>query len=235
MSNKKPIILLGVKQESRYLMVAAESQGREIVAMVDRFYVGQTIDDLPVIASDLDLLDPSSHLYKTKDDYDWFVSTHFVGRTNVKKDEENSWLLRNQRADIAQKANLNLINIQHANSFVDPTSKLGKNVYIGWGCYIGAYSTIGDFNIIGMNVAFGHHITTGDFCMIFNSVISGGTTIGNNVVLGYSVDVVRPGPEPTTIGNNVIVAPGTIVSKSIPDDTILFQQGKTRKNIHFIM
>jgi UDP-3-O-[3-hydroxymyristoyl] glucosamine N-acyltransferase len=235
MSDKKPIVLIGVRQENRHLIVAAESQGRKIVAMVDRFYVGQNIDDLPVIASDLDLLDPSSDIYKTKDDYDWFIATVFTGTTNVKKDEENTWLLRNQRAEIAQKANLNLINIQHANSFVDPTCKLGKNIYIGWGCYVGAYSNIGNFNFFGMNAGLGHHISTGDFCTLYNSMIGGGTTIGNNVVLGYSVDVARRGTSPTIIGNNVIVAPGTTILKSVPNDTILFSDGKTLKNRHFLV
>lgn len=234
MSNK-PIILIGCRQENRHIIVAAESKGQKIVAMVDRFYAGQTIDGLPVIASDLDLLDTKSKIFKTKDDYDWFVNTVFTGVTNVKNDEENIWLLRNQRAEIAKSAELNLINIQHANSFVDPTTKLGKNIYIGWGCYIGSYSSIGDYNFFGMNTGFGHHIITGQFVTMYNSIIGGNTVIGNNVVMGYSVNVSKSGKESTVIGNNVIIAPGSTIMRSIPDNKIVFANGRNLSNKDFVM
>jgi len=230
----KPIILIGVRQDNRAFIAAAESQGRTVAGFLDKFYVGQTIDQLPVIASELDLLDHKSKIYQDKDNYDWFVSTIFTGITNTRVENENNWLLRNSRAEIATQANLNLINIQHANSFVDPSCTLGKNIYIGWGSYFGGYCTIGNFNYFGYNCGLGHHVNIGDFCTLINTVSVGNVNIGKNVFLGPGTTISRRGKSNTTIEDNVIVAPGVTVVKSIPKNTVLLSQGKTLKNQHFV-
>jgi len=236
MSDKKPIILIGVRQENRQCIAAVESMGRKVIGFVDRFYVGQTIENLPVLASELDLLDHNSKLFQDKDNYDWFISTIFNGLANHKLDNENSWLLRKHRAEIAIKANLNLINIQHANSYVDPTTKLGRNIYIGWGTYIGGYCDIGDFNYFGYNCGMAHHSTVGNFCTIVGpATFTGDTTIGNNVFIGPGNIITRTKKSKVAIGDNVIISPGSTIIRSIENNRIYFSNGRTLPNKNFVL
>lgn len=236
MSCQKPIILIGCRQDNYTVKRAAESTGRTIAGIVDRFYLGQVKDTIPVIASDLDLLDESSWIYQSKDQYDWFVNTIFTGSTDVHDDNHNSWLLRNQRADIAKSARLNLTNIQHQNTYIDPTATIGKNLYIGWGTYIGANCNIGNFNYFAYNCGLPHHITIGDLCTFAGGTIFvGNTTVGNNVFMGPGVILSRTARRSTVVGNNVIIAPGTAVMRSIADNKIYFARGKTLNNQHFVL
>jgi UDP-3-O-[3-hydroxymyristoyl] glucosamine N-acyltransferase len=236
MSDKKPIILIGVRQENRQCIAAVESMGRKVIGFVDRFYVGQTIENLPVLASELDLLDHNSKLFQDKDNYDWFVSTIFNGLANHKLDNENSWLLRNHRAEIANTAKLNLINIQHANSYVDPTTKLGRNIYIGWGTYIGGYCDIGDFNYFGYNCGIAHHAITGNLCTIIGpATFIGNTTIGDNVFMGPGTNISGSKKIKVTIGDNVIISPGSTIMRPIDNNCIYFSNGRTLPNKNFVL
>lgn len=236
MMGTKPIILIGSRQDNYAVQRAATSTGRTVVGIVDRFYIGQTKDSIPVIASDLDLLDETSEIYKNKDDYDWFVNTIFTGTANVKNNDQNSWFLRNQRAMIAEQARLNLISIHHQNSYIDPTAKIGKNVFVGWGTYIGAHCNIGDFNFFAYNCGLPHHITTGNFCTFAGTTtFIGNTVIGRNVFVGPGVTFSKTVKNDTVIGNNVIITPGTTVMRSIEDSKIYFSNNRKLPNRHFVM
>jgi acetyltransferase-like isoleucine patch superfamily enzyme len=231
---QKPILLIGVRTDNRGVLSTIEAMGRTVAGFVDKFYVGQTIDNVPVIASELELLDTNSKLYQEKDNYDWFVSTIFTGVTNVKVDNENSWLLRNGRAEIARKANLNLINVRHPNSFIDPTCIVGTNNFIGWGCYFGGYCKIGDFNFFGYNCGLALHVYVGDFCTLIGSTFSvSNVTIGDNVFMGPTVTISKTTPDFVNIGNNVIIAAGSTIMRSIDNNRILFANGRTLTNKKF--
>ena len=63
--------------------------------------------------------------------------------------------------------------------------------------------------------------TLGEFCRLYPGVIVGSTpqgvsTIGNNVWIGGGVKIIGN----ITVGNNVIIAPNSVVSKSIPSNSI---------------
>lgn len=230
----KPIILIGSRQDNLAIVRAAESKGRIIAGIVDRFYVGQNIDGFEVIASDLDLLDSSTAICKQRHEYDWFVNTIFTGVTDTDNDNANSFLLRNQRAAMARTAGLTLTNIIHANSYVDTTAVLGENIFVGWGTAIGGYCRIGNFNFIPYNCGFAHHIITGDFCtFIGNNTVIGNTKFGNNVFVGPGVTFSKTKIDPISIGNNVIVAPGVTVLKSIADNKIYLPNYRTATNHTF--
>lgn len=236
MDNQKPIILIGCRQDNYAVKRAIESMGRTIVGIADRFYLGQTKDEIPVVASDLDLLDENSWLFKNRNNYDWFVSTIFTGATEIKNSNHNSWLLRNERVKIADYAKVNLINVIHSNSYVDPLAVLGKNIYVGWGTYIGANCKIGNFNFFAYNCGLPHHISTGDLCTFAGTTtFVGNTVVGNNVFAGPGVVFSRTSQCNVVVGNNVIIAPGSIIMRSIASDKIYFANGKTLNNQHFTL
>jgi len=230
----KPIILIGTRQDIHIPIRTAQSSGREIIAIVDRFYVGKEIEGIPVIASDLDLLDTSSSLYKNKDSYDWFIATFFGGTTNITNDNENVWALRQERYNLAKKAGITLTNLISRQGYVDPTTTMGENNIFGFGSYTGAHCSIGNFNTVGYNVGLSHHIKLGNFnTFAGGNNIVGGVKLHDNIVIGAGCNISKRATKDTIIGSNVIISPGMTIMKSVPDNTIIFPNGKTRTNKHF--
>lgn len=232
----KPIILIGNRQDNRQIAAAIESTGRKIHGIVDRYFVDQECDGIPVITSDLDLADYNSSLYKSRHDYDWFVATLFTGITNTKKDSENTWLLRQERIRLAESAGLNLTNIIHANAYVDPTARLGKNILVGWNSYVGGNCVLKDFTYIAAYVGLAHHITIEENCTLIGPMgVAGNIQIGRNVFIAHGTTISRRAKSTTTIGNNVVIGPGCTIVKSVDDNTIVFNNGKTLKNTNFVV
>lgn len=95
---------------------------------------------------------------------------------------------------------------------------MGKNVFFNTGCSFqdrGGIS-IGDNALIGMNVmisTLSHGMTLKDR----NTTYASSVTIGDNVWVGSGASIL-PG---VTIGNNSIVAAGAVVSKNVPEDTVV--------------
>ncbi|MBA6353596.1 DapH/DapD/GlmU-related protein [Colwellia sp. BRX9-1] len=99
---------------------------------------------------------------------------------------------------------------------------VGKNCYISFYSYInipsGTVLEIGDDVSIGHNVKiYTSTIQTSDF--ILNGVKSqknSNVSIGSNVLIGANV-FICPG---VNIGNNVLIGANSVVSKSIPSNTV---------------
>lgn len=69
-------------------------------------------------------------------------------------------------------------------SFISPTAKIGKNVYVGAFAYIGHYATIGDNVKIYPNAHIGDNAVIGDNTTIFaNATVYFDCKIGKNCVL----------------------------------------------------
>ena len=104
-------------------------------------------------------------------------------------------------------------------SFVHPTALiLDKNIKIGKGSFIGAFSVlttnikIGDYAILNRSNHIGHDTIVGDyFSSMPGSIISGNCTIGDSVYLGTNSSV----REKITICDNVTVGLNSGVVKNI--------------------
>ena len=106
-------------------------------------------------------------------------------------------------------------------SFIHPTALImDKNIKIGDGSFIGAYSilttniNIGKHSLLNRCVNIGHDCIIGDFFSAMpNSVISGNVTIGSNFYIGNNASV----KEGIEIIDNVIVGMNGCVVKNILD------------------
>lgn len=110
-------------------------------------------------------------------------------------------------------------------STVSPFAHVGHfGTQIGRGCNImtGTVITndvvISEGVLINLNCTVGHDTVIGRFSEVSPGVkISGNCTIGEYCVLGTNA-VVLP---KVTIGNNVIVGAGAVVTKNVPDNTMV--------------
>ena len=98
--------------------------------------------------------------------------------------------------------------------------KIGERSGIGDYVYIQGKVTIGDDCMIAPRVAFiasNHKHDRIDIPMNLQGVEEKGITIGNNVWIGYGVTIL----DGVDIGNGVIVGAGSVVTKSVPSNSIV--------------
>lgn len=100
--------------------------------------------------------------------------------------------------------------------------QIPKAVKIGYGLYIGHFSTIiiNPTAVIGNNVNLSQGLTIG-------STDGKAAVIGDNVYIGPNVCIVGD----VTIGSNVTIGAGSVVTKSIPDNATAV--GNYAKVIHY--
>jgi sugar O-acyltransferase (sialic acid O-acetyltransferase NeuD family) len=93
-------------------------------------------------------------------------------------------------------------------TLIHPSSRIGTNVHIGKGCYIGAFTTIAsdayidDYNFIQSYTIIGHDVKIGKWNRIDSYVMCvGGTIIGDNCMIHTNA----------VINHNVVVEDGAHV------------------------
>jgi len=104
-------------------------------------------------------------------------------------------------------------------TFIHPTALImDKNIKIGNGSFLGAYSilttniTIGEHTILNRGNQIGHDTIVGDYCSFMpNSILSGNISVGNNVYFGCNSSV----REKLNICDNVVIGMNASVVTNI--------------------
>jgi acetyltransferase-like isoleucine patch superfamily enzyme len=120
--------------------------------------------------------------------------------------------------ELSLKLGIDLITLIH------PSTVIGSNVTIGSGTlifanvHIGTSAKIGNACFISSNSTIEHHNFIGDgFCTGPNLNTSGSVKIGSGVRFGMNIGV-EPDVE---IGDNSVIASGVILTKSIPNESVV--------------
>ena len=118
---------------------------------------------------------------------------------------------------IIQPVNLYGCNIGD-NSFIGPFVEIQERSIIGNNTRISSHSFICSGVIIGNNCFIGHGVmfTNDKFTENKDECIERETIIGDNVRIGSNATIL-----PVKIGNNVIIGAGAVVTKDIPDNSIV--------------
>lgn len=131
---------------------------------------------------------------------------------------------------ILKKIKHHLIDLSSSESYTNYLRN--KGVKIGAGCSFRnprsinidltrpSLITIGDY--VDFNMGFNlltHDYVTSVFLRKYSTLISstGAVSFGNNIFIGRNVIVLKD----VAVGNNCVIAAGSVVTKSIPDDTIV--------------
>lgn len=104
------------------------------------------------------------------------------------------------------------------NAFIGPFVEIQKNSIIGKGTKVSSHSFICEGVEIGENCFIGHGVmfTNDKFTEDRENWILRKTKIGNNVRIGSNATIL-----PVTIGDNVIIGAGSVVTKDIPNNTVV--------------
>lgn len=131
-------------------------------------------------------------------------------------------------------------------NFISEKAKIGKNVRIWHFAYVGDNTTLGDNVKIGSLAHIDYNVEIGENTMIEGLVyIPPLSRIGKNVFIGPSVSLTNDPYPPSqkmigvtikdgaiigsravikagvTVGKNSVVAMGAVVTKDVPDDTVV--------------
>lgn len=235
MKYRRPLVFVGSRSNMEPLIEIATENGYKILGIADRFYTGQKIEGVDVIGNDLDLLDPTTELNKLVEYCDFFVSNYFTGVTNTDNDNENTFLLRQERINIVSQLNCNLANLIHPDTEISQSVKLGRNILLCKGVVLESHVSIDSFGTFMYHTFVAHRSRVGKSCTLLpDSAVAGYTTLGHNVVVGVNTRILNTVHPQTVIGNNVIIGPGLHILKDIPNDSIVRIDGKIVENTNFI-
>ncbi len=110
-------------------------------------------------------------------------------------------------------------------TLIHPSSRIGTNVHIGKGCYVGAFTIIaadafiGDYNFIQSHTIIGHDVIIGKWNRIDSFVFFvGGTSMGEGCMVHTRAMINHN----VKIGNNVHVGACSLVLNNVEDETTVF-------------
>lgn len=153
----------------------------------------------------------------------WHNRNHDYSTTNLRKrvvDNQNPTLNApkiHRSVKIINPVNLYGCEIGE-NSFIGPFVEVQNNVKIGNNTRISSHSFICSSVEIGDNcfIAHGVMFVNDNFTEERENWIERKTKIGDNVRIGSNATIL-----PVNVGNNVVIGAGAVVTKDIPDNTIV--------------
>lgn len=208
---KKKLIFLGHNNNiHRYIEIALLND-IEIVGILDDNYFGNTesLDGLPIIGTETQLGSISS-IYA---DCVYFIATPSSIGTTVSQQKQNSKRLAMIRA--AENHDLELINLIHPSSVINPTVQLGRGVLIDALCRLQYAVTLHDYVSIKEQSCLAHHAIVGWNTSILHQVYIGShVTIGKNCYIGTKCTIIGTDHD-LSIGDDCRTHPGVIVMRDL--------------------
>jgi acetyltransferase-like isoleucine patch superfamily enzyme len=228
----KKLILVGSRQNLTDIVYTAQDLGYEVIGILDKHYWGNTstIDNVPVIGSEDELLD-SSNQWKN---YDFFPANWWDGTQDLTRQGQDGGQLRQQRISLLERSGVNVVNLIH------PTATFFHKFDT---------VTIGRGNLILGHAKFTSHISIGNYNVIdWDCNIGTGTQIHNNVIVGAATTTAHVGlldntrvgvgciliprkKDTMTIGPNSVVYIGSTCTVDVPPDSVYTMYNRVKKRI----
>jgi sugar O-acyltransferase (sialic acid O-acetyltransferase NeuD family) len=115
--------------------------------------------------------------------------------------------------------NFKFVNAIHPSVVIGNTTKIGVGVVAMAGCIFNPKAIIGDFTFFATGAQIEHDCEIEDFSSISAGTIMGGyVKIGKFSAITLGVTIM----DRLTIGSNTVVGSGSLVTKSLPDDVLVY-------------
>ena len=225
----RPLIFVGARGDFSLFSYVAEALGHNVIGILDQYYHGNTnsIQDIPIIGSELQLLDADDKEGEYwRQDCNFIVTSSWNGSQHLNDIGLNNEMVRRQRCDLVDRVGVNVINLIDPDTAYTPGKnlKLGRgilmshhsgfasNVTIGDHCYFDSLIAFGHDTTIGRNVSFGTHCTTSN-CVIEDNVRIG---VHCNIVGGQDNRGL-----PLRVGTGSTLWNGVSLYRDVPPDSIV--------------
>lgn len=226
MNSKRPLVYIGARGDFSMFTTITQLLDIEVLGILDQYYWGNTdsIQGIPIIGNELDLLSDKGK--QLKDTCDFIVTSYWNGSQHLNDVGLNNELVRIQRCDLADQAQVNLINLLHPQIFQTPGHdvRLGKGIIMG---PLGGFMrnvVVGDHCQLDTIVSFGHDVTLGRNVLIGSHTVLSNTIIDENCKVGVNCSIIgAPGNHgtPIHVGKSSTVWTGVSLFRDVPPDSIV--------------
>lgn len=193
---RKPLIFIGGGGHCKSVIEAAESQGREILGVLDMpDYVGKDILSTKVIGTDDDIPE-----YVEKAEF--VITVGFI----------KNLVTRIKLYNRVKEAGGKFATIIASTAYVSKYATIGEGTVVMHHAFVNAGATVGNNVILNTFANVEHDAVIGDQSHISTgTIVNGGCKVGKNCFVG-SQSVLANG---ITIVDDVIIGTGSLVRKSI--------------------
>jgi acetyltransferase-like isoleucine patch superfamily enzyme len=238
MDLKRPLIFVGSRNLINDMAIAAETDGREIIGVLDqRFWGNQATvggGKIPVIGSEDWLLDTNN---ATAQQWlrtcDFIVASYWDGGQHLEGGFDPGQARLNQ-IRILEQSGANIINLIHPSAMVDGLYSRYGDITIGRGVFlnrgfltVSSGVSIGDHFVGEASAVLGDGVTIGHNTIMAPHAFAYQCSIGSNVYMGAFTRVnIWHKKSPINIGNNVTIFTNAEVIKDIPDGHMYTADGR---------
>lgn len=200
----------------RLLLLGGGGFAKEVaeLAETNNFNVIGFLDDSQNPRLKANHLGTISSLRNHLDSFDYLFLA--IGATN-----EDSIKKRKSLIKSLNSYDLNFPTLISPNALISPGVTISQGVFIAHGVKISVDAVIGEQVILNTSAVVGHDSSIGDFTVVAPlAFLAGCTSIGNQCLIGPSSQILQ-GLE---VGSNSLISSGSLVNKSIPSGTKVFQK-----------
>lgn len=206
----KKLVFLGCSGNFKKFTQVAECLGYQVVGIIDDHYYGNTThwQGIPVLESEKNI---KQFLSTCQSDVEFFVSVPLLMRNPVVYQKRMTML------DTVAHNDLPCANL------IDPLSKVGDDVKLGHGVWVGAFSVIqhgcelNDHVWVRDLVFIGHGSTVDSGTLISTqSYLGGDIRVGKNCLIGIKSSIIPRANDPIYIGDNSMTHPTTLILDDVP-------------------
>lgn len=241
----RPLIFIGSRQKMGRLALVADTLNIKINGILDHHLYGNldSITDIPVIGDERWLLDKqNTQAQEWIHTCDFFVANWWNGSQILDKNSIDLQLLRQQRIQVAEEADVNVINLIHPNSqpkfansrYADLS--IGKGLFVDDDVWISVDDvSLGDYCCVATGSKIVHHTHIGNNVIIAPEAYIYNCNIGDDSYFGMfsRINVTRKKTDNITIGKNCTVWSDSTVVKNVPNDSIYTDTNRVLKKVKF--
>ena len=183
-----------------------DNNNYKLIGLIDK-QDGDNYLNIPIIGSDKDL----KHLIKS-------VKNIFIGIADLNNAKKNKGIFNK-----IKKLGYNVINVFHKTAIISKTSYYGEGIKVFAGGIINSGSTIESNVLVNTGSIIEHDCHICSHAQIAPGAVLGGNVyVGEGSIVGMGARVIQG----VKIGKYCMIGAGTIITKDVPNNTIIYNKQK---------
>ena len=207
MNNKKRLIGIGAGGHTKMIVdILNDNKNYKLIGLIDKSDRNNYLN-IPIIGSDKDL----KHLIKS-------VKNIFIGVAHLDNTKKNKSIFNK-----IKKIGYNVISVCHKTAIISKTSHYGEGIKVFARGIINSGSTIESNVLVNTGSIVEHDCHICSHAQIAPGAILGGDVyVGEGSIVGMGARVIQG----VKIGKYCMIGAGSIITKDVPNNTVIYNKQK---------